>query len=187
MTEVADERVDRILDATYACFTRHGIRRTTMDDIAAEAGMSRSAVYQYVRNKDDAFRRLAERLFAVAGERAAESARAEGPLVDRLHHVLATKLELTLQLHRDSPHAAELLDAGTRLSADLIRTFTDGLRALLSEALSAAGARDADEVAAIALALTAGLETDLSEPDVPRHRLRSGIELLVAGLGARST
>jgi TetR/AcrR family transcriptional regulator len=193
VAEVADERVDRILDATYACFTRHGIRRTTMDDIAAEAGMSRPAVYQYVRNKDDAFRRLAERLFALAADHAAESARSERSLVDRLHRTLATKLELTLQLHRDSPHAAELLDAGTRLSTDLIRTFTDELRDLLAGALTDAAGRgeidlaghDAAEVAAIALALTTGLEGDLSDPEVPRHRLRSGVELLVAGLAAR--
>ena len=27
-----DEPIDRILDAAYACFVRHGMRRTTMDD-----------------------------------------------------------------------------------------------------------------------------------------------------------
>ncbi|GAA2611555.1 TetR family transcriptional regulator [Actinomadura fulvescens] len=41
-----------------------------MDDIAREAGISRSAVYQYVRTKDDAFRRLAERLHNDAFDRA---------------------------------------------------------------------------------------------------------------------
>jgi TetR/AcrR family transcriptional regulator len=49
------DRMRAILDAAYRCFARHGARRTTMDDIAAEAGLSRPAVYQYVRNKDDVF------------------------------------------------------------------------------------------------------------------------------------
>ena len=31
-----EERVGAILDAAYVCFTRHGVRRTTMDDIARE-------------------------------------------------------------------------------------------------------------------------------------------------------
>lgn len=190
---MADERIDRILDATYACFTRHGIKRTTMDDIAAEAEMSRPAVYQYVRNKNDAFLRLAERLFAQCAERATAAARAEGPLVDRLHGTLATKLELTLRLHRDSPHATELLDAGNRLSADLISAFTGTVCELLAAAITDAAERgevvlartDAAEVAAIALALTTGLEGDLADPEVPRRRLRRGVELLVAGLSSR--
>ncbi len=59
---MADDRLDQILDAAYASFTRHGVKRTTMDDIASAAGMSRPSVYQYVRGKDDAFRRLAQRL-----------------------------------------------------------------------------------------------------------------------------
>ncbi len=53
------ERVERILDAAYVCFTRHGVRRTTIDDIARQSGMSRGAVYQCVRNKQEAFRLLA--------------------------------------------------------------------------------------------------------------------------------
>src|SRR4051794_5495836 len=57
-------------DPPYACLVRHGIRNTPMDDIAAAAGMSRPAVYQYVRNKDDAFRRVASRIFAEAVEEA---------------------------------------------------------------------------------------------------------------------
>ena len=54
------DRRGEVLDATYECLTRYGVRRTTMEDIASVAGMSRAAVYQYVRNKDDAFRGLAE-------------------------------------------------------------------------------------------------------------------------------
>src|SRR5687768_15052544 len=105
---MSEERLEQILDAAYACFTRHGVRRTTMDDIAAAAGMSRPAVYQYVRNKDDAFRRTAERMFAraLAGARAA--AADGGPLAERLTAVCAVKLGLTLRVWRDSPHAAEL-------------------------------------------------------------------------------
>lgn len=77
-------RLDHVLDATYACLTRHGVRRTTMDDIAREAGMSRSAVYQYVRNKDDAVRRLAARLHLQATERASAAAESDAPWQERV-------------------------------------------------------------------------------------------------------
>jgi AcrR family transcriptional regulator len=43
---MADAR-DRILEATYACITRYGIGKTTVDDAAREARMSRATVYRY--------------------------------------------------------------------------------------------------------------------------------------------
>jgi TetR/AcrR family transcriptional regulator len=184
-----DDRVRRILDAAYACFTRHGVRRTTMDDIAAAADMSRPAVYQYVRSKDDAFRRLATRLFDSTLAQARAAAEVEGTLSERLHAILATKLELTLQLWRDSPHAAELLDAGARLSGDLVESMHAAMSELIIATVDAAVRRgelapdavDAGELADIALALTRGLEGDLTDPDRPRRRLREGVRLIVAG------
>jgi TetR/AcrR family transcriptional regulator len=189
-----DEPIDRILDAAYACFARHGVRRTTMDDIAAAAEMSRPAVYQYVRNKDDAFRRLATKLFHGALDGARDAAGADGPLAERLYRVLSAKLELTLQLWRDTPHAAELLDAGTRLSGDLVEEFGSVIHELLSTTLAEAAdagtialtGTETGEIADIALALTYGLEGDPTDPDRLRRRLRLGIELLVAGLGRTS-
>jgi AcrR family transcriptional regulator len=187
---MSDDRIERILDAAYACFARHGVRRTTMDDISAAAEMSRPAVYQYVRNKDDAFRRLATRLFDTALAQAHAAASTGGPLAERLHRMLAVKLELTLQLWQDSPHAAELLDAGARLSGALVERFTAQLRELVTTTVSAAAERgevslrgtSAAEVADIALALTRGLEADVTDPDQPRRHLHHGIHLLIAGL-----
>ncbi|WDZ87708.1 TetR/AcrR family transcriptional regulator [Micromonospora cathayae] len=179
---MSTDRLDVILDAAYQCFTRHGIRRTTMDDIAAAAGISRPAVYLHVRNKDDAYRQLAERLFAGSLAEARTAATTTGPLDRRLHGVLAAKLELTLRLHRDSPHAAELLDASTRLTGDLVETYTREITDLLASVLTTSAGPRAGLVADVLVALTRGLEADLTDPDLPRRRLREGIALIVAGL-----
>ena len=187
---MSDDRVERILDAAYECFTRHGIRRTTMDDIAAAAEMSRPAVYQYVRNKDDAFRRLAGRLFDGGLAQANAGAAADGPLTERLYRVLSAKLELTLRLWDDSPHAAELLDAGARLSGDLVEQYELATRALIADMMASAADRGEitldvvapGDVAEIAVAFIHGLETTRDDPDRPRQRLRQGVHLLVAGL-----
>lgn len=186
-----DEPIDRILDAAYACFTRHGVRRTTMDDIAAAAGMSRPAVYQHVRNKDDAFRRLATRLFDGVLDKARAAAEDSGPLAERLYNVVAAKLDLAVKLWQDTPHAAELLDAGARLSGDLADTLNSAIRELLATTIARAEGdldltgTDAAEIADITLALIHGLEQDLAEPSRTRRRLRLAIELLVAGLSRR--
>ncbi|SCF38101.1 TetR/AcrR family transcriptional regulator [Micromonospora mirobrigensis] len=180
---MSTDRLDAILTAAYECFTRHGIRRTTMDDIAAAAGMSRPAVYQYVRNKDDAYRRLAERLFAasLAQARAAATASDES-VTQRLQAVLGAKLELTLGLHRDSRHAAELLDASGKLTGDLSEAYTRELTDVVAAALADTAGPRAHAVAEVLVALTRGLEADLTDPDLPRQRLRDGVALLVAGL-----
>ncbi|WP_322759900.1 helix-turn-helix domain-containing protein [Frankia sp. Cr2] len=200
---MSDERVEQILDAAYACFTRHGVKRTTMDDIAREAGMSRGAVYQYVHNKEDAFRRLAERLFDATLARARVDVDTGTDLTERLTAVLTAKLDLVLRLWRDSPHAAELLGDNARPSADLEAAYSAAMRDLLADTIaadlaaadiSAADIIAADAVAAdgpgvkalelaeILLALTRGLEADLSDPDATLRRLRHAVALIVAGL-----
>ena len=42
-----------ILQAAERCIQRHGIRKTTMDDVAREAGMSRPSVYRYFADRED--------------------------------------------------------------------------------------------------------------------------------------
>ena len=42
---MADAR-QRIIEATYACVARRGIAKTTVEDVAKEAGLSRATVYR---------------------------------------------------------------------------------------------------------------------------------------------
>jgi TetR/AcrR family transcriptional regulator len=156
---------------------------------------ARPAVYQYVRNKEDAFRRLAARIFDRALADARAAADAGGTLTQRLDRILAVKLGVTQRLYRESPHASELLGENSRVAADLDRAFMADMTELLTSTITDATALadlafsedTAREVAELALALTRGLEADLSDPDRPRERLRNGIALLVAGLAAAAT
>jgi TetR/AcrR family transcriptional regulator len=189
---MSNDRQGRILDAAYRCFTRHGIRRTTMDDIAAEAGMSRPAVYQYVRNKDDAFGRLADRLFDSGLARARAAAERPGPLPERLAAVLGAKLDLVLGLWRDSPHhARDLIGESARTSAAQERAFDAAMAELVAglvrehrDAGDLPAHTDPAGAAALALALTRGLEADPGDPARARDLLRRGAALLAAGLAA---
>jgi AcrR family transcriptional regulator len=49
----SDDPRDRILAAAERCIERHGIRKTTMEDIASEVGMSRPGVYRYFSDRDE--------------------------------------------------------------------------------------------------------------------------------------
>ena len=59
-TLVVDRR-SRILDAAERCFVRAGFHRTTMQDVAAEAGMSPGNLYRYFPSKDAIVIGLTER------------------------------------------------------------------------------------------------------------------------------
>src|ERR1044071_4081959 len=53
-----DERQEQILDAAAAVFIRLGYDKTTMSDIAEEAGTSRRTVYLYFKGKEKLFEGL---------------------------------------------------------------------------------------------------------------------------------
>jgi AcrR family transcriptional regulator len=52
-TASTDDARERILVAAERCIDRHGIRKTTIDDIASEIGLSRPSVYRYFADRDD--------------------------------------------------------------------------------------------------------------------------------------
>ncbi len=51
-------RKEEILEVAKDLFFRQGFRRTTLEDIAGEVGLVKSAVYKYFHNKDDLFRAI---------------------------------------------------------------------------------------------------------------------------------
>ncbi len=53
--DVSVERKQQILTAAIACFGRQGYHLTTMDDIAAEAGLSKGSLYWYFKGKKELF------------------------------------------------------------------------------------------------------------------------------------
>ena len=185
MSGPSGSKLETVLDAAQGCLRRHGVRKTTMEDIARAAGMSRPAVYQYVRNRDDAFRRLAAREYQAALVNAEAEAIGDGTLAQRLARVLTVRLDLVAG--RDPAWAGELLAVCEDLERAFLARLSDLLTATITEAAEdadlALGPDNAREFAGLALALTRGLEPD-PDHDRARERLRNGSALLVAGLAA---
>jgi AcrR family transcriptional regulator len=53
--DVSTERKQQIFEAAVACFGRKGYHLTTMDDIAAECGLSKGSLYWYFSSKKELF------------------------------------------------------------------------------------------------------------------------------------
>lgn len=61
--EDADELTIRVLDGAYEQFCRMGIRRSTMEDVARRAGVSRITVYRRFTTKDTLVEHVVRREF----------------------------------------------------------------------------------------------------------------------------
>lgn len=77
---------DRILDAGLRCVGRWGVAKTSLDDVAREAGCSRATIYRiFPGGKDSLFNRVATRevghFFAAVGDRLSRAADVEALLV----------------------------------------------------------------------------------------------------------
>jgi AcrR family transcriptional regulator len=114
------DRKDTILDAAFGVFAQYGYRRTVMEDIAAAAGLSRTTLYQYWRNKDDLFRALAQRYFDESEARMIAALAPPGQTVEQaLLAAFAAKDGKFMHVVLATPHGPELLEAGFALTSDI--------------------------------------------------------------------
>src|ERR1700744_214868 len=80
----ADDARERILAAAERCIDRHGIRKTTMDDVACEVGLSRPSVYRYFADRDDLLIELITRHARAVLDRARKSVSRQSSLPDQI-------------------------------------------------------------------------------------------------------
>jgi AcrR family transcriptional regulator len=158
------DRKDMILDAAFGVFAQYGYRRTVMEDIAAAAGLSRTALYQHWRNKDDLFRSMAQRYFATAEQdmKAALAQSSQG-IEQVLLAAFAAKDGKFMHMVLTTPHGHELLEAGFAVTADIAVEGEACFAALLADWLVTLplppDAGSAAEVAASIMVALKGLKT----------------------------
>jgi AcrR family transcriptional regulator len=84
-TGQTDARQLALLDAAVGVFARYGFRKTSMDEVARAAGVSRQGIYLQFANKEELFRRALEHtLSSQLNEAVAALSRPEHGLEQRL-------------------------------------------------------------------------------------------------------
>jgi len=192
MIRTATTSRERILSASFKLFGRYGFKRTSMEDIASEAGLSRAALYLQFRNKEDIFRELASDLHEESLSQAEAALGTDGPLSDRLRAAVEAKTLRMIEIGHHSPHGSELTDEKNRLCGDLAldseRRFQRMLTRTLKRAeeaadinLSASGL-SAPETAELFARAVDGLKSAEITTDAYRKHVASFAKLFVAGL-----
>ena len=83
--KAALETRSRILDAAERVFSRRGVSRTSLDDIARAAGVTRGAIYWHFKDKADLFGAMLGRVALPMEEMLQRTSEAAGD--DPLAHV----------------------------------------------------------------------------------------------------
>ncbi len=185
--------------AGLRCFGRDGYRRTALDRVAREAGISRAAVYLHFANKEELFRALVDDVHAHALADASAAARRDAPLAERLTAAMAAKTARFFDLLRSSEHAAEFIDEDHRLCGDISTTFAAKHARLLARMIATAAAAgeislapigaSPTQLAELLLDTAEGIKTrnrTLLSADAYRRRLGDAVRILLAGLAPGS-
>jgi AcrR family transcriptional regulator len=108
-------------------FRRHGFRRSSIEQAAEEAGLTRQALYHHFSSKEALFRALIERLYEqslVAETAAAKAAEEKGyDLADILVAEIAARLNRLFASLEGSPHIEELFSEHLVQARDLYQTY----------------------------------------------------------------
>ena len=156
MTPV-EARKEGILDAAQALILKHGLRGTSMEAIARQAGIAKPTLYAYFADKGAVFDALLERLIGAWRAEFLAALRGEGDVVQRIAAAMVAKHKAARRLLDGSPHANELYEEHDRGWAVQFARFDAELAAIIEAELSAAGVARARIVTQFFLAASYGI------------------------------
>jgi AcrR family transcriptional regulator len=109
-------------------FRRHGFRRSSIEQAAEEAGLTRQALYHHFSSKEALFRGAIERLYeqALAAEAAAAKAaeEADRDLADVIVAEIDARFGVLFAELEGSPHLEELFSEHLAQARDLYQTYS---------------------------------------------------------------
>ena len=132
---------DAVYDAASVVFAQYGFRRTTMNDIAKSAGISRPALYLMFENKEDLFQGLAAHRLDQAINSALSVLQGSGKIADRFLESLLVFEQIFYEPIADSPHGSELMDISLSLASEIMTKKLARFHAALTKSLSEAETR----------------------------------------------
>lgn len=131
-------RVDLIVAATRTLFVRYGYRRTSVDDIAREAGVAKATLYLHFSGKEDMFRTMILRFRAEMNARCDAAEALDEPIETRVTELLYAHFGTALEWFGDAAHLSELKMFASEHpigpTDDTVGAFRDRLHRTLTEA-----------------------------------------------------
>lgn len=195
--DVSEERRPQILAAATQVFVRSGYRKTSMPQIARQAGLSVGGVYWYFKSKEEIVRAILGQLFQQDLESLEILLNSDAPARQRVERFAARYAEIYseyawlnpagLQFYAEATHDAQvrgfILEYLGQYRSALVRLLEQGMRR--GEFRPSAP----QDVANVILGLEEGLSLlcTIDPQGVRWHSsFQSGIELILTGLSVQA-
>lgn len=131
----------KLLDAATDLFAEMGYEETTFSDLAAEAGVGRTTIYEYFKDKEDLLASLIEEELPIVLDAMVDGLPSGVPTVERLEALIralvefvATDPTLGYLLHREVPKlSGESSKRAAEAHMGLVDEYVDLLRTGLME------------------------------------------------------
>ena len=176
----------RIMRAAEELFKKVGFRAVTMEAVARDAAVAKATLYGHVRNKDELFRAVCERMALGMTRSFVDHLGADERSVDeRVCAAVLGKQQLMLALVRGSPHAAEFTHHAY-LAGDVFAETDRGLINALATVLAedARLAAGADQLARSLFFGSGGIAAELTSADELERAVVGFVAIQLAGARA---
>ena len=191
------EKREVVFEAAADVFAQYGFRRTSMNDIAQAAGISRPALYLMFDNKEDLFRELASYRQNQGIDLAISTLAGNAPIVERVTAAILAFERIFYEPIAQSPHGAELMDISISIAADCLMKDIERLIKSLVQAL--ADAESNGEITFVGMPMQAtayvrllmssigGLKKQASSTKVFRRQISEVVSIFLKSVSPAST
>jgi AcrR family transcriptional regulator len=152
----ASEKRRRIIEAAWRLALRSGLRATTMEALAREAGVAKGTLYAHFPDKDAVFDGAVADLLVELAAAFDRGMLSDGPIAERIGAALAGKYGIVARAIEGSSHAGEILAAHHRYGPR-VAAFDRRVESEVAAALAKAGVADPAALARIVIGAAGGV------------------------------
>lgn len=150
------EKRRRILKAAWRLVLRQGLRGTTMEALAREAGIAKGTLYAQFVDKDAVIGAVIDDMLVELQAAFGDGMAGDGPVAERIGAALAAKYGMIVRALEGSPHADEIFNEHYRYAARF-EALDRRVDTEVAAALAQAGVTDATTLARIVIGAANGV------------------------------
>jgi AcrR family transcriptional regulator len=171
-----------IIAAARKLFLRNGFKRTSIDDVANEAGVAKGTVYLYVNSKSALVAEVARRFTEETFDEAKNALAEPNPPSQRLLGFLDAYVGKVCRHQANVPWAAEFVRVYETTLKEVEAAFEARFRSELRSALKEMGIEREDAADMLLAAAWGAYKTGDPDQESYRARLAAMIDILIVGL-----
>ncbi len=182
--EEAARKRDQIIAAATAVFLRYGYARTTMNDVAEEARISRPALYLVFPRKEDIFAAVTEGLIRDKLQQYRAALPRMRSLRQKLHYCCEQWAGVGYDMTKAHPDARDVFNLEFAPVREMYAALQNFLADLLRDAVAASKLKTTpEELALLLIFAMRGLKDTAEDAAHMRRLIALQVDVLLASLG----